>query len=136
MSDDDEPAVSPRKAMELLRDEAMRRAGAREDRPWLTERAVRRHMTMTGIQAAGDLRDELLEAGIPKEAADAVYGASLITPEMLEAQREENARRGVILDIRERGAPTIFYGREPLWLRIVWPFYRTAWNIWRYLRRC
>ncbi len=100
------------------------------------ERAIRRNLSMTRIQAAGDLRDELVEDGIPKEVADQVYGAALLTPELLEEQRIQNIYDSIVIDIRERSAPGIFYPPFELkwWERILLPFYRPLRNIWRRLR--
>jgi hypothetical protein len=98
------------------------------------ERAIRRNLTMTGPQAAKDIHDELVEAGVEKDVAELVYGIALLTPEMLEAQREENARCAQIIELRERARPNIFYPSDwqpPLWLRLVAPFYRALRNIWR-----
>ncbi len=83
-------------------------------------RAIRRNLSMTGPQAAADFRDELLEAGVDPEVAERVWGVSCLTPEMLQAQSEENARQALKIELRERVSPRIFGPADwepPLWVR-------------------
>ncbi len=89
-------------------------------------RAIRRHLTMTGPQAAADFRDELLEAGVDPEVAGRVYGISCITPEMLKAQAEENARQALKLELRGPTPPRIFFPAD--WRPSLWERFWAWWT--------